>query len=81
MARITSQRAVEASGGNRYMMVLMASQRAREITRGSRPKLESKNGPVITAIREIEEGLYTEKDYLNSLPSKKKGLRDEHFPT
>jgi DNA-directed RNA polymerase omega subunit len=84
MARITSQRAVEASGGNRYMMVLMASQRTRELINGSRPRVEVKgNSKAIVALKEIEQGLYTRKEFLESIPKqvKKKGYRDEYFPT
>ena len=84
MARITSQRAVEASGGNRYLLVLMASQRTKELIRGSQPKVEVKgNSKAITALKEIEQGLYTRKDYFETLERKpkKKGYRDEYFPT
>jgi len=82
MARITSQKAALQVGGQ-FQLVLIASQRARELIRGSTPKLDSKNGPMITALKEIEEGLYTKKDYLNSLPksTKKKGQRDEYYPS
>jgi DNA-directed RNA polymerase subunit omega len=82
MARITSQLAAEKVGGL-FDLVLVASQRTREIVRGARPKVETKNGPAITALKEIELGLYTKKDYLDSLPKhiKKKGQRDEYFPT
>lgn len=82
MARITSQAAAEQIGSI-YDLVLVASQRAREITRGSLPKVKCNNGPLVTAIKEIEQGLYTKKDYLDSLPNpaKKRGQRDEYFPT
>jgi DNA-directed RNA polymerase subunit omega len=84
MARITSQRAVEASGGNRYMLVLMAAQRTKELINGSRPRIEVKgNSKSIIALKEIEQGLYTRKEFLESIPKqvKKKGYRDEYFPT
>jgi len=67
MARITSQRAVEAIGGSRYDLVLAASQRARELRRGAMPLVESDNGPVVTALREIENGKYTLEDYLKTI--------------
>ena len=67
MARITSQRAVEAIGGSRYDLVLAASQRARELRRGATPMVESDNGPVVTALREIEQKKYTQLDYLKSI--------------
>ena len=84
MARISSQAAVEASGGNRYMLVLMAAQRTREITNGSKPRIDLKNtGPGLTALKEIEQGLYTRKEFLESIPKpqKKRGHRDEYYPT
>jgi DNA-directed RNA polymerase subunit omega len=56
MARLTSQAAVEQIG-NRYNLVLIAAQRVRELRRGRRPKLATTNGPVVTALREIEAGL------------------------
>lgn len=55
MARITSQKAAEMAG-NRFDMILMASVRARELKRGHLPKVPTNNGPMVTALREIEEG-------------------------
>lgn len=55
MARITSERAALAVG-NRFDLVLIASNRARELKRNFLPKVESTNGPLVTALREIEEG-------------------------
>jgi DNA-directed RNA polymerase subunit omega len=81
MARITSQKAAQMVG-SQFDLVLVAAQRARELRNGSVPRLESKNGPCITALKEIEEGLYTKADYLEKLQKKsKKGHRDEHFPS
>jgi len=71
MARITSQKAALEYGGL-FDMVLGASQRAREIRRGSTPKVNCDNGPIVAALKEIEEGLYTKKDYLNSMKGKNK---------
>jgi DNA-directed RNA polymerase omega subunit len=74
MARITSQKAAQIIG-SQFDLVLVAAQRARELARGSRAKVEGKNGFSVTALKEIEEGLYTKKDYLDSLH--KKGNNDE----
>ena len=77
MARVTSQAAVEAIG-NRYDLVLAASQRSRELKNGSMPKTSNVGSSHnVTALREIEEGKYTFQDYLNKLHTKKKGHRDE----
>ena len=63
MARITSEKAAEAIG-NRFDLVLIASQRVRELKRGAMPKVpKGKNGAGVTALREIEEG-YIGRDYL-----------------
>ena len=78
MARITSEAAVEAIG-NRFNLVLAASQRTRELRSGHRAKIDSTNGPLITALKEIEQGKYTFKDYLDSIPRKRKGQRDADF--
>jgi len=77
--RLTSELAVEQIG-NRFDLVLVASQRARELKNGSMPKVaEAGKTFISTALREIEEGKYTFKDYLNKLPKKRKGQRDEYF--
>ena len=62
MARITSEKAALAVE-NRFDLVLIASQRVRELKRGAMPKVTSKNGAVVTALREIEEG-FIGRDYL-----------------
>jgi DNA-directed RNA polymerase subunit omega len=78
--RLTSELAVEQIG-NRFNLVLVASQRARELKNGSMPRVaEAGKTFISTALREIEEGKYTYKDYLNKLPKKRKGQRDEYFP-
>ena len=69
MARVTSQEAV-AAVGNRYDLVLIASARARELRRNHAPKIVSKNGPLVTALREIEQG-FIGRDYLEKIPKKK----------
>jgi DNA-directed RNA polymerase subunit omega len=69
MARISSQKAVEAVG-NRYDLILIASARVRELRKGHRPKMESKNGPVVTALTEIEEG-HVGRDYLKRVRNAK----------
>jgi DNA-directed RNA polymerase subunit omega len=45
--------------GSRYDLVLAASQRARELSRGDVSKMENReqHTPIVQAIREIETGL------------------------
>ena len=56
--------------GNRYDLVLIASQRARELGHGHRPKIETTAGRVVTALQEIEQGLIG-REYLKRIHSKK----------
>jgi len=49
--------------GNRFNLVLVASQRTRELHRGSRKLVNTNNGHIITALQEIEAGHVT-ADYL-----------------
>ena len=71
MARISSQKAAQVIG-NQFDLVLVASQRAREIRRGSPTKAEPGHGPVVSALKEIEDGHYTITDYVKSLRGKNK---------
>ena len=52
---LTSQAAVEAVG-NRYDLILIASQRCRELRRGHRAKVDTRHGAVLTTLKEIEQG-------------------------
>jgi DNA-directed RNA polymerase subunit omega len=52
---LTSEDAV-AMVGNRYNLVLIASNRVRELSRGDMPRVTSKHGPILTALLEIEQG-------------------------
>ena len=54
----TSEVAVEKIG-SRYDLVLAASQRARELSRGDASRMENReqHTPLVQAIREIEAGL------------------------
>ena len=67
MPRISSEKAVQAVG-NRYDLILIAAQRIRELKHGHRPKLQTKDGPSLTALKEIEEGLVG-RDYLKRVKS------------
>jgi DNA-directed RNA polymerase subunit omega len=72
MARFTSDAAAAKVGG-RFNLVLVASHRARQIKRGS-PVRTNNPGVTsnVTALREIEEGKYTYKEFLESLDKKVK---------
>lgn len=66
MARITSE--VAAGKVGRYDLILIGARRARELNRGWRPLIETRNGPVVTALREIEAGVIG-RDYLMKQPN------------
>jgi DNA-directed RNA polymerase subunit omega len=53
--------------GSRFDLVLVASERARELKRGSAPKIKTDSGAIVTALEEIEQGLYTTEDYLRKI--------------
>lgn len=70
MARISSEQAVNQVG-NRYDLILIASQRVRELRRGHQPKVDTKHGPVLTALTEIEEGKVG-RDHLKRIGNNRK---------
>jgi DNA-directed RNA polymerase omega subunit len=78
--QLSSEDAVKAYG-DRFEMVLAAAQRARELRNGHAPRVVGKHGFIVTALNEIEQGKYTRQDFLKTVKTKKKGQRDEYFPT
>lgn len=56
MARITVEDCLEKIP-NRFQLVLAATYRARMLEQGHSPKIESKDKPSVTALREIAAGL------------------------
>jgi DNA-directed RNA polymerase subunit omega len=55
MARITVEDCLDKIP-NRFQLVLCATYRARMLSQGHTPKVESKNKPGVTALREIAAG-------------------------
>ncbi len=56
MARITVEDCL-VHIPNRFQLVLAATYRARMLSQGHTPKIESKNKPGVTALREIAAGV------------------------
>ena len=56
MARITVEDCLTQIP-NRFELVLSAAYRARQLARGATPKLDSKDKPTVTALREVAAGL------------------------
>lgn len=67
MARITVEDCLEKIP-NRFQLVLAATYRARMLEQGHSPKLESKDKPAVTALREIAAGL-TGVEMLKKVPT------------
>ena len=65
MARITADRAALAVG-NKFDLVLIAAIRTRELKNGYHPLVQCENGPIVTALREIEQG-HIGRDYLKKV--------------
>lgn len=55
-----------ANAGNRYDLILIASERVREMKRGAKPKLATTSTHCVAALEEIEAGLIG-KEYLKKI--------------
>jgi DNA-directed RNA polymerase subunit omega len=55
MARITVDDCIEKIP-NRFELTLAATYRARQLAQGSQPMVESRDKPIVTALREISAG-------------------------
>ena len=58
MARVTVEDCLEKVP-SRFELVLLASRRAKQLLKGSRPLIDSSNKEVVTALREIAAGKVT----------------------
>ena len=67
MARITVEDCLEKIP-NRFNLAVVAAYRARELAQGHEPRLESKNKPTVTALREVAAGA-TGMEMLRKVPT------------
>lgn len=67
MARITVEDCMEKIP-NRFKMTLAATYRARELAQGHESRIESRNKPTVTALREIASGV-TGLEMLRKVPT------------
>ncbi|HCY18361.1 MAG: DNA-directed RNA polymerase subunit omega [Deltaproteobacteria bacterium GWC2_42_51] len=58
MARITVEDCL-ARVPNRFSLVVLSSQRAKELLKGAKPFVDSDNRAIVTALREIAAGKIT----------------------
>lgn len=56
MARVTVEDCLEKVP-NRFALVILAAERARQIAGGARPLVRCDNKPAVTALREIARGM------------------------
>lgn len=63
-------KAVEVAGGQ-FDLVLMAATRARQLRKGSTPKLDTGHREVTAALIEVQEGLYSKEDFLANMAGRK----------
>ena len=79
MARITSQKAIQALDGNQFLLIKVASYRARQLIHGAKPRVDAKDNKAgVIAIREIEEGKYTKEDYYNDINGVTKDILEDN---
>jgi DNA-directed RNA polymerase subunit omega len=55
MARVTVEDCLEKVG-NRFALVILAAERARQLSKGARALVRCENKPAVTALREIADG-------------------------
>jgi len=55
MARVTVEDCLEREE-NRFALVILASNRTRQLMKGADPLLKTKNKPAVTSLREIAAG-------------------------
>jgi DNA-directed RNA polymerase subunit omega len=79
MARITVEDSLQMAK-NRFALVLLTSQRTRQLLRGSQPLTETRNNrEIVTALREIAAGkvCYAHPDYLKRVKENFKSIPHE----
>jgi DNA-directed RNA polymerase subunit omega len=79
MARITVEDSLQVAK-NRFALVLLTAQRARQLLKGSQPLTDSRNNrEIVTALREIaaEKVSYAHPDGLKGVKAEFKSIPDE----
>ncbi len=67
MARITVEDCMQKIP-NRFQMTLVATYRARELAQGHEARIQSRNKPTVTALREVAAGV-TGLEMLRKVPT------------
>ena len=66
MARVTVEDCLDKVP-NRFALVILAAERARQLSRGSTPGVDCDNKPAVTALREIAAGLVKFREDVKSV--------------
>ena len=66
MARVTVEDCLDQVP-NRFALVVLAAERARQLARGATPGVDCDNKPAVTALREIAEGLVKVREDVKSV--------------
>ena len=66
MARVTVEDCLDQIP-NRFALVVLASERARQLSRGATAGVDCDNKPAVTALREIAEGLVKFREDVKSV--------------
>ena len=66
MARVTVEDCLERVN-NRFALVVLAAERARQLANGGRPLVVCHNKPAVTALREIAAGLVKFREDVKSV--------------
>ena len=80
MARVFVEEAIRITGNSPYNLIQMAAKRGREISQGSQPlspKRHKDEESEVTALREIEEGLYTKDHFEGKIKSAEQIAEEE----
>ena len=80
MARVFVEEAIKKTGNSPYELIQMAAKRGREISQGGQPTSPRKHKDeksAVTALREIEEGLYTKDHFEGKIKSAEQIAEEE----
>lgn len=77
MARITVEDCLREAR-NRFALVLLASQRTRQLLKGSKPLVEADNREIVKALREIAASKvrYAHPEYLVAVEEEPRAIED-----
>jgi DNA-directed RNA polymerase subunit omega len=82
LARVTVEDCLDKVG-NRFALTILAAERARQISKGSKPLVECENKPAVTALREIADAKVKFNEDVNAsveeylVETRRRGILDD----